>query len=166
MAVCTTCHQPGITAGEHDCPGPQYADIVFTRHRGQAITIDHAPTHTRIAAQVLADRYAYLHMPNRDTIVFADQVVYKVTGYEDGALLLELVEDWRPAAADEPQCAVCLTPLSQHEGRICARPAVALAEEKPLTDEQAEENKTRWKEKHGNGQAVHPVTVLNQKEQA
>ncbi|MEU8756244.1 hypothetical protein AB0C88_37730 [Streptomyces chartreusis] len=22
MAVCTTCHQPGITSAEHDCPGP------------------------------------------------------------------------------------------------------------------------------------------------
>ena len=113
-------------------------DIVFTRHRGQGITIDHAPTHTRIAVPVLADRNAYLHMPTRDTIVFADQVVYRITGYSEGALELELAEDWRPA------------------------PTVQL----PLTDEQADELKTQWKEQHGNSKAVHPVTVLNQKEQA
>ena len=117
---------------------PEFADIVFTRHQGRGITIDHAPTHTRIAVPVLADRNAYLHMPTRDTIVFADQVVYRITGYSEGALELELAEDWRPA------------------------PTVQL----PLTDEQADELKTQWKEQHGNSKAVHPVTVLNQKEQA
>lgn len=84
---------------------PEYADIVFTRHQGQAITIDGpAPTHTRIALRVLADRYTYLHMAAPDTIVFADQVVYRVTGYDEGAcaLTLELVEDWRPAPDTEP----------------------------------------------------------------
>ncbi|NUS22703.1 MAG: hypothetical protein HOV92_00545 [Streptomyces sp.] len=112
----------------------EYADIVFTRHQGQAITVDGpAPKHSRIQLQALMDRYAYLHMPDPQTIVFADQVVYKVTGYTDGALELELVEDWRPA------------------------PAV----QQPLTDEEAEEIKTRWKEKHGSGQAIQPVTVLN-----
>jgi hypothetical protein len=71
--------------------------IKFTRHQGQAITVDEAPPRARMDLQVLADRYAYLHMPGPDVIVFADQVVYKVTGYADGALELELVEDWRPA---------------------------------------------------------------------
>lgn len=112
------------------------ADIVFTRHRGQAITVDHAPPHARIDLRVLADRYAYLHMPDDQTIVFADQVVYRITGYTDGQLELELVEDWRPA------------------------PTVQL----PLSDEEAADIKTRWQEKHGNGQAAHPVTVLNDKE--
>ncbi|WP_406156927.1 hypothetical protein [Streptomyces canus] len=114
---------------------PEPASIVFTRHRGQAITVDHAPAHARIDVRVLADRYAYLHMPAPDRIVFADQVVYKITGYNEGTLELELVEDWRPAAAP--------------------------AEEKPPTDEP----KTRWKEQPGKVQAVHPVTALNQKEQ-
>jgi hypothetical protein len=113
---------------------PEFADIVFTRHQGKAITVDKAPAHARIAVQALADRYAYLHMPTPDHIVFADQVVYRITGYTDGALELELAEDWRPATA--------------------------LAEEKPPTDEP----KTRWKEQHGKVQAVHPVTALNQKE--
>ncbi|MFF7550909.1 hypothetical protein ACFZCU_46005 [Streptomyces canus] len=161
MAVCTTCLQPGLTPGKnHDCPGrPRYEDIAFTRHQGQAITIDGpAPAHTRIQLQALMDRYAYLHMPDPQTIVFADQVVYRITGYSEGALELELAEDWRPGADSEPQCAVCLTPLSQHEGRICERPAAVVAEEKPPTDEL----KTRWKEQHGKVQAVHPVTVLNE----
>jgi hypothetical protein len=70
---------------------------VFTRHRGRAVTIDEAPARTRIALEVLADRHAYLHTPTADTIVFADQVVYRVTGWDPvaGALTLELVEDWR-----------------------------------------------------------------------
>lgn len=103
--------------------------IKFTRHRGQAITVDEAPQRARMDVCVLADRYAYLHMPKPDVIVFADQVVYRITGYTDGQLELELAEDWRPTSADEPKCAVCLTPVSQHEGRICERP--------PLSDEEA-----------------------------
>lgn len=107
--------------------------ITFTRHRGQAITVNEAPPKARLDIRVLADRYAYLHMPDAQTIVFADQVVYRITGYAEGALELELVEDWRPA------------------------PTV----QQPLTDEEKDEIKTQWKEKHGNGQAVHPVEVLN-----
>lgn len=116
---------------------PEPTDIVFTRHRGRGITVDTAPEHSRIQLQALMDRYAYLHMPTPDVIVFADQVVYRITGYNEGMLELELVEDLRPA------------------------PTVQL----PLTGEQAEEIKTRWKEQHGNGQAVHPVVVLNEEEQ-
>lgn len=109
------------------------ADIVFTRHQGQAITIDGpAPARTRIHLTALMDRYAYLHMPAPDQIVFADQVVYRITGYTDGALDLQLVEDWRPAPGVQP----------------------------PLTDEQAAEIKARWKEKHGDQGVVHPVNVL------
>ncbi|MFF5842149.1 hypothetical protein ACFY74_11850 [Streptomyces massasporeus] len=109
----------------------EYADIVFTRHKGQGITVDTAPPRTRVALQALMDRYAYLHMPAPDVIVFADQVVYRITAYVEGALELELVEDWRPA------------------------PAVQL----PLTDEQAKEIKARWKEQHGNGQVINLVEV-------
>ncbi|WP_406444495.1 hypothetical protein OHB14_36585 [Streptomyces sp. NBC_01613] len=112
-----------------------HTDIVFKRHQGQAITIEgEAPARTRISLHVLVDRYAYLHMPDPQTIVFADQVVYRITGYDEGTLTLELVEDWRPA------------------------PTVQL----PLTDEQAEEIKAEWKEQHGNGGVVHPVTALGE----
>jgi aminoglycoside/choline kinase family phosphotransferase len=111
-------------------------DIVFTRHRGRGVTIDQAPPRARIAVRVLTDRNAYLHMPTPEHIVFADQVVYQITGYADGALQLELAEDWRPA------------------------PTVQL----PLTDEQAEDLKTKWKEQYGNGQAVHLVEVNREEE--
>lgn len=115
----------------------EYADIVFTRHQGRAITVDGpAPARTRIHLQALMDRYAYLHMPDPQTIVFADQVVYRITGYDEGKLTLELVEDWRPA------------------------PTVQL----PLTDEQAAEIKARWKKQHGNKGVVHPVNVLQDEE--
>lgn len=98
MSVCATCYEPGITADGHDCLGPRYEDVVFTRHRGRGITVNTAPTHTRISLQVLTDRYAYLHMPEPGLIVLADQVVYQVTGYDATAcaLTLELAEDWRP----------------------------------------------------------------------
>lgn len=137
MAVCATCYQTDIRPSQHDCPGPQYADIVFTRHKGHGVTIDQAPPRARIAVHVLTDRNAYLYMRGPDQIVFADQVVYRITGYTDGQLELELAEDWRPARTVQ----------------------------QPLTDEQAEEIKTRWKEKYGNGQAMHPVVQLNREEQ-
>lgn len=138
MAVCTTCLQPGIS-GEHDCPGRQFADVVFSRHQGRGITIDEAPAHTRIAVQVLTDRYAYLHMPAPDRIVFADQVVYRITGYQEGALELELVEDWR-------------------------KPGV-LTFDRKLTEEEMDEIKSRWLEKHGNPEAMHSVVPLEGEEE-
>ena len=113
-------------------PAAEYADIKFTRHQGQAITIDGpAPARTRIAIQALMDRYAYLHMPTPDTVVFADQVVYRITGYADGALELEFVEDWRPA------------------------PTV----QRPPTAEEYEALKAKWQQTHGNGQVVTLVEV-------
>ena len=110
----------------------EYTDIVFTRHRGRGITVDTAPPRTRIALPVLADRNSYIHLPTPDTIVIADQVVYQVTGYRDGTLELELVEDWRPA------------------------PTVQL----PLTDEQAEALKTKWRQEHSDLHAAHKVEEL------
>jgi hypothetical protein len=35
----------------------------------------------------------------------------------------------------------------------------------PLSDEEAAEIKAKWKERYGNGQAVHPVIVLNEEVQ-
>lgn len=144
MSVCATCHEPGIRDySQHHCPGPQYADIVFTRHRGRAITVDTtpAPARTRIALRAFADRYAYLHMPAPDQVVFADQVVYRVTGYDTAtsALELELVEDWRT-------------------------PVTLVVEEKPLAAAEYEALKAKWLKEHGNGQAAHHVEVLNDEE--
>ena len=139
MSVCATCYQPGITAGGHDCPGPQHADIVFTRHRGQGITVDTAPPRTRIALQALMDRYAYLHMPAPDTIVFADPVVYRITGYQEGALELELIEDWRKPG-------------------VITLPA-------PMSDAEIDAFKARWQATHGKPGTAHPVVELHDEEE-
>lgn len=108
--------------------------IVFTRHQGRAITVDHAPTHARISLHVLVDRYAYLHMPTPQTIVFADQVVYRITGYTDGVLELELAEDWRPAPTAK------------------------------LTQADVDEIKARWLETYGKPGTAHPVTDVGEEE--
>lgn len=113
---------------------PEPTDIVFTRHQGRGITVDEAPARTRIHLHALLDRYAYLHMPAADTVVFADQVVYRITGWGEGVFDLELVEDWRP------------------------KPPVQL----PLTEEQKRDIEVRWKEQHGNAGAAHPVQVLDE----
>lgn len=117
-------------------PAAEFADLTFTRHRGKAITINSAPARTRISVQALVDRYAYLTMPRPDVIVFADQVVYRVTGWDlaSRCLELELLEDWR-------------------------RP-VMLTSDKPLSGAEAEELKARWLAEHGNNQAAHHVTPL------
>lgn len=121
---------------------PEYADIAFTRHRGSGITIDHAPPHTRLELRVLLDRYAYLHMPTPDTIVFADQVVYRITSFDPAAGLftLELVEDWRKTNG-------------------------VLTFDKRLTEAEAEEIKTLWRKTYGNNQGAHPVTEVHPTDQ-
>lgn len=137
MSVCATCREAGLTPGQsHTCRQPQFAEMVFTRHRGRGITIDSAPARTRISVQALVDRYAYLTMPRPDVVVFADQVVYRVTGWDlaSRSLELELLEDWR-------------------------RP-VMLTSDKPLSGAEAEELKARWLAEHGNNQAAHHVTPL------
>ncbi|MEW2164370.1 hypothetical protein AB0912_15460 [Streptomyces sp. NPDC007084] len=106
MSVCALCREAGLTPGQpHTCREPQFAEMVFTRHRGRGITIDTAPARTRISVQALVDKYSYLHMPRPDVVVFADQVVYRVAGYDPvlSALELELLEDMRPAAPSEEQ---------------------------------------------------------------
>lgn len=96
MAVCTTCLQPGITT-PHDCPG--YGDIQLTRKLGHGLIVDHAPARARIALSVLVDAKWGARLERSDLVNIGDQVLYRVTGYdpESAALLLDLVEDWRPA---------------------------------------------------------------------
>lgn len=121
----------------------EHEQIIFTRHRGRGITIDHAPTHTRLDPRVLADRNTYLRMPTPDTIVFADQVVYRITSFDGSALLLELVEDWRPAT----------TP-----------PASEPAPSDPAAAYQA--LRERWQQTHGNGEPPRVVTRVEAKEES
>lgn len=121
----------------------EYADIVFTRHKGRAITVDIAPARTRIPLRVLADRYAYLNMPDRDTIVFADQVRYRVVGLNaaDAVLELELVEDWRKPA-DTP-------PPPEPSDPVAAYQAM----------------QRRWQETHSNGEPPAVIEVVKAGEQ-
>lgn len=97
MAVCTTCLQPGIK-GEHDCPG--LGDIQLTRTLGRGLIVETAPPRARMAVELLANGAYGLTMQGPEHINIADQVCYRVVGYDPGsaALVLELVEDWRPKA--------------------------------------------------------------------
>jgi hypothetical protein len=96
VSVCTTCHQHGITE-PHDCPG--IGDIQLTRHLGRGIVVDTAPPRTLMALTVLANGGWWgARMQDADHVNIAEQVLYRVVGYdpESAALVLELVEDWRP----------------------------------------------------------------------
>lgn len=111
MSVCTTCLQPGLPAdGQHTCPG--LGDIQLTRQLGRGLRIDTAPPRARMALTVLADHGYGLAMVGDDQINIADQVLYQVVGYdaESAALVLELVEDWRPASAVRPEPCTAVHP--------------------------------------------------------
>lgn len=102
MSVCTTCLKPDLPAdGRHDCPG--LGDIQLTRQLGRGLRVDTAPARARMALTVLADHGYGLAMVGDDQINIADQVLYQVVGYdpESAALVLELVEDWRPGSAPD-----------------------------------------------------------------
>lgn len=97
MSVCATCYQPGLPAdGQHDCPG--LGDIQLTRQYGRGIIVDTAPARARLALNILADHGWGAAMRGPDQINIAYQVLYQVVGYDpiSAALVLELVEDWRP----------------------------------------------------------------------
>jgi hypothetical protein len=140
----------------------EFADIVFTRHRGQAITVDEAPPRARISLHVLADRYAYLHMPDPQTIVFGDQVVYRITGYRDGALELELVEDWRPLPADTeektmPVCTATIEGAHVPGGGPVQCTREAGHPENHVSPQQGDDGKTLWTD-HTAGATPHQAS--------
>jgi hypothetical protein len=101
MAVCTTCLGRGNLT-EHDCPG--LGNIQVTRQLGRGLIVDEAPRRALMNLGLLAN-YGYgLTMQGNDLISVADQVLYQVVGYdpETASLVLELVEDWRPAPTIVP----------------------------------------------------------------
>ncbi len=83
-------------------PDPQYGDIQLTRHLGIGVKVDSAPQRAKMHVDVLASG-RYLRVEDGD-IVIADQVVYRITGYDQGdrTLTLELIKDWRPGQRDDP----------------------------------------------------------------
>lgn len=121
MSVCATCLQPGIRDGQHDCPG--LGDIQLTRQLGRGLRVDTAPARARMALNVLADHGYGLAMQGDDLVNIADQVLYQVVGYdpESAALVLELVEDWRPKRAARPTdgCPDCHVPPGQPHNDGC-----------------------------------------------
>ncbi|MFB7440218.1 hypothetical protein ACFC01_17975 [Streptomyces mirabilis] len=107
-------------------------DIQLTRHLGRGLVVDQAPPRIRMALHVLSTAQYGAALQEPDLINIGEQVLYRVTGYdpEHAALLLDLVEDWRPA----PTATV--------------------------TEAEYEELKARWLATYGNNQGAHPVTVL------
>ncbi|MFD9069160.1 hypothetical protein [Streptomyces lasiicapitis] len=80
----------------------EYGAIQVTRHLGVGTTVDVAPQLAKVAVSFLAAPGAYLRVEDGD-IVIADQVVYRITGYDptDYTLTVELLKDWRPGEKDD-----------------------------------------------------------------
>lgn len=100
MPMCTTCLQP--IHGEHDCPG--LGEVQLSRKLGRGLIVETAPPRARMAVALLANGAYGLSMQSNDQINMADQVLYQIVGYdpESACLVLELVEDWRPKAKEQP----------------------------------------------------------------
>ena len=82
---------------------PEYGDIQLTRHLGIGVTVDKAPQRAKMDVDLLAQPGLYLRVEHGD-VVIADQVVYRITGYDPASctLTLELIKDWRPGQKDDP----------------------------------------------------------------
>jgi hypothetical protein len=113
-------------------PDIEPGDIVLTRHRGQPLTVVQAPARASMALGMLAEHGGYLRVTD-DRIEIADQVAYRVTGYDahTGGLLLELAEDWRPAVTeagptDEDFLVAVETALEAH---LLPAPGIAVLDE-------------------------------------
>lgn len=135
MSVCTTCYEPGITAGVHDCPG--LGEIQVSRHRGRGVVVDVAPARALIGLRIIRDlawpaNIAEVGEP--DLVNLANQVLYRVVGYspETASLIVELVEDWRPAPTAK------------------------------LTQAEVDEIKSRWLEAYGKPGTAHLMTPLGE----
>ncbi|MFF7023044.1 hypothetical protein ACFY97_18825 [Streptomyces klenkii] len=82
---------------------PEHGEIRLTQRLGIGTTVDNAPYRAKMDVDVIAQPGLYLRVEGGD-IVIADQVVYRITGYnpDDRTLALELVKDWRPCQKDDP----------------------------------------------------------------
>jgi hypothetical protein len=82
---------------------PEYGDIQLTRHLGRGVTVDTAPERAKMSVDAISGQ-GLLRIEGGDNIVIADQVAYRITGYDsnDCTLTLELVKDWRPGQKDDP----------------------------------------------------------------
>ncbi|MET8080001.1 hypothetical protein [Streptomyces sp. NPDC005303] len=82
---------------------PVYGDVQITRHLGIGIKVDTAPRWAKMHVDILGQSGLYILIEDGD-VVIADQVVYRITGYDpdDRTLTLELLTDWRPGQKDDP----------------------------------------------------------------
>jgi hypothetical protein len=82
---------------------PEYGDIQISRHLGKGFVVDEAPQQAKMDVDLLASPTAYLWVEGGN-INIADQVVYRITGYDpaDCTLTLDLATDWRPGQKDDP----------------------------------------------------------------
>ena len=82
---------------------PQYGDIQLTRHLGKGVVVDDAPQRAKMHVDAVGGPGLFIRVEGGD-INIADQVVYRITGYnpDDCTLTLELLKDWRPGQKDDP----------------------------------------------------------------
>lgn len=138
MSVCTTCLKPGLPADDkHTCPG--LGDIQLTRQLGHGLRVDTAPARARMDFAQLASEKCGATVVGDDLINIADQVLYQVVGYdpESAALVLELVEDWRPKCA--PDATVCTPIPAETLIRMSEVPPELLTEQQRTRADNAEE---------------------------
>ena len=138
MSVCATCYESGIRESRHDCPG--IGEIQVTRHLGRGVIVEAAPQRALLGLRIIRDLAWPANIVNDsapDLVNIADQVLYRVVGYDAGhaSLVVELVEDWRPV------------------------PTVRLSEV------DVEEIRARWLKLHGNNQTAHHVEELRPTEE-
>lgn len=81
----------------------EYGEIQLTRHLGIGVTVDNAPERAKIDVDAIGGPGLFIRVEGGD-INIADQVVYRITGYnpDDCTLTLELLKDWRPGQKDDP----------------------------------------------------------------
>lgn len=136
LPVSAVCHAIAndLRGALQDVERPGIGDIQLTSQLGYGLRVDTAPVRTRMALTVLADHGWGATMRGADCVNIADQVLYRVVGYdpESAALLLELVEDWRPVPTAK------------------------------LTEAEADEIKSRWLETYGKPGTAHPVQVIEE----
>lgn len=81
----------------------EYGDIQLTRHLGRGVVVDEAPQRAKMHVDAVGRPGLFIRVEGGD-INIADQVVYRITGYNpaDCTLTLELVKDYRPGQKDDP----------------------------------------------------------------
>lgn len=129
---CSTCGATGITVwADHVNACPGIGEIQVSRHRGRGVVVDHAPPRALVGLHVIRDLtlpVTVQQVGDPDLINIADQVLYRVVGYDPGtaSLIVELVEDWRPNRSDDGTTdGVCTATFKNPEGTVirCAQPA-------------------------------------------